>query len=102
METHRKSVCAVQQESCVQFAVWQFGLWSFQAGGTKLERHFTKNQPTQRKLLNLIIELMGSLNSLQKSEFLKMFIFIFHVAWPQLWSSMVNLGQKCLLWVASL
>ena len=32
--------------------VWQYGLWSFQAGGTKLERFLHKNQHTQRKLLN--------------------------------------------------
>ena len=33
-------------------AVWQYGLWSFQAGYTKLERFLHKNQHTQRKLLN--------------------------------------------------
>ena len=33
-------------------AVWLYGLWSFQTGGTKLERFFHKNQHTQRKLLN--------------------------------------------------
>ena len=32
--------------------LWQFGLWSFQAGGTKLERFVPKNQYTQRKFLN--------------------------------------------------
>ena len=32
--------------------VWQYGLWSFQAGGTKLDRFLPKNQHTQRKLLN--------------------------------------------------
>ena len=32
--------------------LWQYGLWSFQAGGTKLERFLHKNQHTQRKLLN--------------------------------------------------
>ena len=32
--------------------VWQYGLWSFQTGGTKLERFLPKNQFTQRKLLN--------------------------------------------------
>ena len=30
----------------------QYGLWSFQAGGTKLERFLHKNQHAQRKLLN--------------------------------------------------
>ena len=33
-------------------ASWQYGLWSFQARGTKLERFLPKNQYTQRKLLN--------------------------------------------------
>ena len=33
-------------------ALWQYGLWSFQAGGTTLERFLPKNQHTQRKLLN--------------------------------------------------
>ena len=32
--------------------LWQFGLWSFQTGGTILERFLPKNQHTQRKLLN--------------------------------------------------
>ena len=33
-------------------AVWQYRLWSCQAGGTKLEIFLPKNQHTQRKLLN--------------------------------------------------
>ena len=33
-------------------SLWQHGLWSFQTGGTKLERFLPKNQHTQRKLLN--------------------------------------------------
>ena len=32
--------------------LWQYGLWRFQTGGTKLERFLPKNQHTQRKLLN--------------------------------------------------
>ena len=32
--------------------LWQYGLWSFQTGDTKLERFLPKNQQTQRKLLN--------------------------------------------------
>ena len=35
------------------FSLWQYRLWSFQAGGTKLDRFLHKNQHTQRKLLNL-------------------------------------------------
>ena len=34
------------------YTVWQYGLWGFQMGGTKLERFLPKNQHTQRKLLN--------------------------------------------------
>ena len=36
----------------LQSAVWQYGLWSFQTGGTKVERFLLKNPNTQRKLLN--------------------------------------------------
>ena len=32
--------------------VWQYGLWSFQAGNSKLKRFCHKYQHTQRKLLN--------------------------------------------------
>ena len=32
--------------------LWQYGLWSFQTGGTKLEKILPKNQHTQRKFLN--------------------------------------------------
>ena len=37
---------------CLSASVWQYGLWSFQAGGTKLERFLPKNQHTQSKLLD--------------------------------------------------
>ena len=49
--------------------LWQYGLWSFQTGGTKLERFFPKNQHTQRKLLNFENWINGGLRSFQKSEF---------------------------------
>ena len=32
--------------------IWQYELWSFQRGGTKLEIFLPKNQHTQRKLFN--------------------------------------------------
>ena len=35
-----------------QRPLWQYGLWSFQMGGTKLQRFLPKNQHTQRILLN--------------------------------------------------
>ena len=34
------------------YSVWQYGLWTFQMGGTKLEIFLSKNQQSQRKLLN--------------------------------------------------
>ena len=39
-------------DATAESILWQYGLWSFQTGGTKLERFFPKNQHTQRKLLN--------------------------------------------------
>ena len=38
--------------NCPGCTLWQYGLWSFQTGGTKLERFLPKNQHTRRKLLN--------------------------------------------------
>ena len=37
---------------CCQPKLWQYGLWSFQTGGRKLERFLPKNHHTQRKLSN--------------------------------------------------
>jgi hypothetical protein len=51
------------------YALWQYGLWSFQTGGTKLERFLHKNQHTQRKLLYFENWINGGLRSFQKSEF---------------------------------
>ena len=48
--------------------LWQYGLWSFQTGGKKLERFVPKNQHTQRKLMNFEIWISGGLGSFQKSE----------------------------------
>ena len=31
--------------------LWQYGLWSFQTGGTKLERFLPKNQHTLKKII---------------------------------------------------
>ena len=49
--------------------LWQYGLWSFQTGGTKLERFLPKNQHPQRKLLNFENWINGGLRSFQKSDF---------------------------------
>ena len=44
--------------------LWQYGLWSFQARGKKLERFFHKNQHTQRKLLNFEFWINGELSKI--------------------------------------
>ena len=61
------------------YIIWQYeyGLWSFHMGGTKLERFLPKNQHPQRKLLNFENWISGGLRCFQKSEFLKTIIFIF-------------------------
>jgi hypothetical protein len=46
--------------------LWQYGLWSFQTGGTKLERLLPKNQHPQRKLLNFENWISGGLRSFKK------------------------------------
>ena len=46
--------------------VWQYGLWSFQTGGTKLERFLPKNQHTERKLLNFEFWINGELSKSAK------------------------------------
>ena len=51
--------------------LWQYGLWSFKAGGTRLEIIFHKNQHTQRKLLNF--GLMVSCQNVPKFDFQSQF-----------------------------
>ena len=45
--TNKANVIWVRKTS-----VWQYSLWSFSEGGTKLERFLHKNQHTQMKVLN--------------------------------------------------
>ena len=49
--------------------LWQYGLWSFHTGGTKLERFLPKNQHTPRKLFNFENWISGGLGSFQKPDF---------------------------------
>ena len=44
--------------------LWQYGLSSFQAGCTKLERFLHKNQHIQRKLLNFEFWINGELSKI--------------------------------------
>ena len=48
--------------------VWQYGLWSFHTGGTKLERFFPKNQHTQRKILNFENWVDGEVSKMPKFD----------------------------------
>ena len=51
------------------WVIWQYGLWSFQMGDTKLERFLPKNQLTQRKLLNFEFWINGKLSKVPKFDF---------------------------------
>jgi hypothetical protein len=46
------------------YVLWQYGLWSFQTGDTKLERFLPENQVTQRKLLNFEFWINGELSKI--------------------------------------
>ena len=66
----KKKHC-VYSETCVCLSsevhrVWQYGLWSFQTGDTKLERFLPKNQLTERKLLNFEFWINGELSKSAK------------------------------------
>ena len=50
----------------ILYEVWQYRLWSFQTGDTKLERFLPKNQHTQRKLLNFEFWINGELSKRAK------------------------------------
>ena len=46
--------------------IWQYGLWNFQTGGTKLEKFLPKNQHTRRKILNFEFWIDGELSKSAK------------------------------------
>ena len=46
--------------------LWQYGLWSFHTGGTKLERFLPKNQHTQRKLMNFENWVNGEVSKIRR------------------------------------
>ena len=78
---------------CQYKQLWQYRLWSFQTGGTKLERFLHKNQHTQRKFLNFENWTYEEPQySLQKLEFLKFIIPLFLV--PKLRSVAQYEGKK--------
>ena len=75
--------------------LWQYGLWSFQTGGTNLERflQIRINIPKGNFWI-LRIGLAGSLSSLQKSQFLKLNISFLHYFWCQNWDQWHKMSGK--------
>ena len=55
--------------------VWQYGLWSLQTRGTKLERFLPKNQHTQRNYWILRIGLMGRCQKVPNLTFKVIFCY---------------------------
>ena len=55
--------CQLSELAYLNPTLWQYGLWSFQTGVTKLERFLSKNQHTQRKLFNFENCISGGLRS---------------------------------------
>jgi hypothetical protein len=49
-------------------ALWQYGLWSFQTGGTKLGRFLPNNQQTEWKLLNFENWVNGEVSKVLKFD----------------------------------
>ena len=47
----KKSLRGFSNMTWLEWQLWQYGLWSFKTGGTKLERFLPKNQHAHRKLL---------------------------------------------------
>ena len=57
-----ESACRIHPHTAPH--LWQYGLWSFQTGGTKLERFLPKNQHTERKLLNFVNWVSGEVSKI--------------------------------------
>ena len=51
-DTRKDNLITILSLSNIIHAVWQYRLWSFQTGDTKIERFLPKNQHTQRKSMN--------------------------------------------------
>ena len=81
--------------------VWQYGLWSFQAGDTKLERFLPKNQHTQRKWLNFEFWINGELSKSAKIWLSKSIFYVKnHPNLSQFFSlKNTNLGAHFLLMI---
>ena len=70
--------------------LWHYRLWSFKSRDRKLEKI---NIPKGNYWI-LRIGLMGSLSSLQKSEFVKLIISFFYYFWCQNWDQWHKMSGK--------
>ncbi len=52
LQTRKKDQQGQQKRPTLYRTVWQYGLWSFQTGFTKLERFLPKKQHVKRIFLN--------------------------------------------------
>ena len=81
-------------------SVWQYGLWSFQTGVTKLARFLPKNQHTQRQLLHFENWVIGKVSKSAKISLSKSIFYFknysnlsqFFFSWKN-----INLGAHFLL-----
>ena len=69
-------------------ALWQNKLWSFQLGGTTLERFLHKNQRTWRKLLNFEFQMNGELSKIGHC-------FSYVIKWSKNWFYQKMSLTKC-------
>ena len=63
---HKSLLVIKVDQNIYPWGVWQYGLWSFQTGDTKLDRFFPKNQQIQTKLLNFEFSINGELSNSAK------------------------------------
>ena len=71
------SISLIRKSSYCSQSIQQYGLWSFQTGGTKLERFLPKNQHSQRKFLDFENWTNGEPQQLAKIRVLKVEYFDF-------------------------
>ena len=62
MKTYPEHYLPIKEDAQESGQLWQYELWSFQTGDTKLEIFLPKNQHTQRKLLNFEFWINGELS----------------------------------------
>jgi len=81
------------------YSLWQYRLWSFQTGDTKLERFSPKNKHTQRKLLNYEFCINGKLSKSAKIWLSKSIFYVKnHLNLSDFFSSKnTNLGAHFLI-----